>query len=367
MQPQAPWDSPAVHGKIYTIEYDLRTHLTPKGSPAIYDFLQTAEQTADLLLHDFCSAAIRGHALYVLDGKANSFVTMEANETGTAAIWSAVGTALRTAGQFVPPAAQKEQREDGSIGGGLPAEVAVFVDDVSTAHWPVNLAGRSNKHMPPFHDLDWGSLNLGMVPETFGALPFPVRHHLLSDILAPEFSAAAIKLAVLLNPVKVSAELAAAIKAKLQVGNKTVLYSVAAAALDGDGAATFTDGARDLTGMQGLALGTGSPLGRRTVFTDPGKDKPGWPAAAAAIWAPLVGSAAGTHWQATPWWWYNASQAGPDETGLVLGRYETTTRPSLVQVAFADHTSVFSANPALPAAAIQALAAAAGVHSYTPL
>ena len=69
----------------------------------------------------------------------------------------------------------------------------------------------------------------------------------------------------------------------------------------------------------------------------------------------------------SPWWWYNVSAAGPDESALVLGHYEGTALPSLVQVAFADHTSVFSGNPALPAAAIQALAAAAGVHSYTPV
>lgn len=76
-----------------------------------------------------------------------------------------------------------------------------------------------------------------------------MRHHLLSDLLAPGFSAGEVKLAVLLNPVRVSAELAAAIKTKLQVDGKPVLYSVAAAAVDGDGAATPADGARDLTGM----------------------------------------------------------------------------------------------------------------------
>ena len=48
MEPQSPWDSPAVRGKVYVIEYDLRTHLTPNGSPATYDWLQNAEQTADL-------------------------------------------------------------------------------------------------------------------------------------------------------------------------------------------------------------------------------------------------------------------------------------------------------------------------------
>ena len=245
-------------------------------------------------------------------------------------------------------------------------QVAVFSDDVSTAHWPVDLGTRTRK-LPPYHEPDWNDLNLAMAPATFGALPFPVRHYLLSDLLAPGFSAADIKLAVLLNPTRVSAKLAAAIKAKLQVGNKTVLYSVAVAAVDGDGVATMASGGRDLTGMRGLALGTGSALVRRTTFGDPGPGRPGWPAAAVAAWAPLVGTAAGTHWQATPWWWYNVSAAGPDESALVLGHYEGTALPSLVQVTFADHTSVFSGNPALPAAAIQAVAAAAGVHSYTPV
>ena len=83
------------------------------------------------LLHDFCSATIRGHALYVLDGKADSFVTMEANETGTAEIWASVGAALRISGKFVAASAQNKDSRGvgGGVGGGtgLPAEVSLFV------------------------------------------------------------------------------------------------------------------------------------------------------------------------------------------------------------------------------------------------
>ena len=61
------------------------------------------------------------------------------------------------------PAAGKGQQGVGgpvehplpSIGGkGFPAEVAVFVDDVSTAHWPVDRGARTRK-LPPFHDPDY--------------------------------------------------------------------------------------------------------------------------------------------------------------------------------------------------------------------
>ena len=87
------------------------------------------------LLHDFCSATIRGHALYVLDGKADSFVTMEANETGTAEIWASVGAALRVSGKFVAASTRNKDSRGGGggVGGGvdggtgLPAEVFTFI------------------------------------------------------------------------------------------------------------------------------------------------------------------------------------------------------------------------------------------------
>jgi hypothetical protein len=51
MQPQGPWDSPALHGKVYVIEYDLRTWLcTPTAG---YNFITTAARCSGLhsILH----------------------------------------------------------------------------------------------------------------------------------------------------------------------------------------------------------------------------------------------------------------------------------------------------------------------------
>ena len=124
MQPQAPWDSPLVHGKTYVIEYDLRTYLDapPGNTPASYDFLQTLQGTQDLMLHDFCSAAIRGHGLYILDSKASTFVNSapHSNNNGTIAVWAAVQTAVQTAALL---------KRDDTL---LAAEVAVFADDISS-------------------------------------------------------------------------------------------------------------------------------------------------------------------------------------------------------------------------------------------
>ena len=62
---------------------------------------------------------------------ANSFVTMEANETGTAEIWASVGAALRISGKFVAASAQNKDSRGvgGGVGGGtgLPAAVSLFV------------------------------------------------------------------------------------------------------------------------------------------------------------------------------------------------------------------------------------------------
>jgi hypothetical protein len=310
MQPQAPWDSPLVHGKVYVIEYDLRTYLDapPGNTPAAYDFLQTLEETADLILHDFCAAAIRGHGLYILDAKASTFVNSapHSDNNGTVAIWGAVQTAVGTAALF--------KRDDDD--NGLAAEVAVFVDDLSSAHWPLEISHprieRPLEHgmKPPTtttttkttapvssHDGSrgipgWPDLTLGMVPETFAPLPFPVRYHLLSDLLSSNFTASRIKLAILLNPVRISEDLATAIKQKLQVDGKTVLYSAGVAVVDGNGRRT-EDGGRKLTGLTGLVQGADPATGssstsitnRRTTFAAPGA---GWASAAAeAAWRPL--------------------------------------------------------------------------------
>ena len=311
MQPQAPWDSPIVHGKVYVIEYDLRTYLDapPGNTPAAFDFLQTLEETADLILHDFCAAAIRGHGLYILDAKASTFVNSapHSDNNGTVAIWDAVQTAVSTAALF------KRDNDDD-----LAAEVAVFVDDISSAHWPLEQGMKpptttttTKTTTPPVSSRDrsqgiagWPYLTLGLVPETFAPLPFPVRYHLLSDLLSSNFTASRIKLAILLNPTRISEDLATAIKQKLQVNGKTVLYSAGVAVVDGKGRRT-EDGGRNLTGLTGLAQGadpaTGSSSGssgitnRRTTFAAPGA---GWASAAAeAAWRPLEqAGAAGADW-----------------------------------------------------------------------
>ena len=317
MQPQAPWDSPGIHNKTYVIEYDLRTYLTP-CTTACYNFLQTAAETADLILHDLAAATIRGHALYILDPKASEFVDPDSNEsdpgTSTADIWGGVQRAIQTASLY-------RQLDTGAA---LTAEVGVFVDDVSTAHWPVNLGAEScaPPAPPPVGGADihsrvnetsegcysWPDLVLGEVGSTFGSLPFPVRYYLLSDLLVGDF--AAIKLAILLNPIQVSDELAAAIQTKLQDHGKTIVYVDAVATVDGDGKQSKAGRAQTLTGLAGLKQGADEAQQIRTTeFADPGLLAPSsvWPAAAQRVWKPLVGKTHGGRWPATPWWWCDRS------------------------------------------------------------
>ena len=94
-----------------------------------YNFLYTLEETADLLLHDFTSMAIRGHTAYIYDS--GSFWFSSDSENQTVAIWDAVHRAMRTAALY------RESPQS------LAAEVAVFIDDVSTAHWPVGLRAQT--------------------------------------------------------------------------------------------------------------------------------------------------------------------------------------------------------------------------------
>jgi hypothetical protein len=375
MQPQGPWDSPGVHGKTYVVEYDLRTYLTSCGV-SCYNFLATAEETADLILHDFAAATIRGHALYFLDPKASSFVDAKSNASdpgnSTTRIWDMVETAMQTASLY---------KQSGTAEA-LTAEVGVFVDDISTAHWPVNLGSDSCAAPPPppppaGEEQDpknsswrvgessegcysWPGLVLGNVGGTFGSLPFPVRYYLLSDLLVGNFSS--LKLAIFLNPVRVSDDLAAAIKTKLQVHGKTIVYVDAVAAVDGDGKLSDAGRVQTLTGLTGLTKGPDTKQQiRTTTFVDPASV---WPAAAQSAWKLLIGKTAGGRWPATPWFYYNVSVSTASEA-LVLGHYEGTNLPSLVQVNLKSHTAVYSANPALPTSAYLALALAAGVNNYT--
>ena len=63
-----------------------------------YNFLYTLEETADLLLHDFTSMAIRGHTAYIYDS--GSFWFSSDSENQTVAIWDAVHRAMRTAALY---------------------------------------------------------------------------------------------------------------------------------------------------------------------------------------------------------------------------------------------------------------------------
>jgi hypothetical protein len=228
------------------------------------------------------------------------------------------------------------------------------------APWTTDSSRERSRGIP-----GWPDLTLGQTPEIFGSMPFPVRYHLLSDLLSSNFSAVRIKLAILLNPTRISAALASAIRQKLQTDGKTVLYSAAVAVLDGSGRRT-EDGGQKLTGLTGLVQGTSGIKNRMTTFAAPGLN---WASASAqAVWQPLVGKEVGASWPATPWYYYNMSAAGPDEMATVLGHFEGTSLPSLVQVKLANHTAVFSSNPiatGVSTEAYLALALAAGVHSYT--
>jgi hypothetical protein len=305
--------------------------------------LDTLEETADLLLHDFTAIAIRGHGLYVYDSGSSDFSSDSENQT--VAIWDAVHRAMQSA----------SLHRESPQGQPLAAQVAVFIDDISTAHWPVGLRAQTAQDK----DRGWPNLCLDVGP--FASLPFPVRYHFMSDLLSSNFDAAPIKLAVLLNPLRVSKELAAVIKKKLHTDGKTVVYSVGAGVVDGEGKST-PDGGKELMGLAGLSAGQMNSQSRRTVFTapKPGNENGLWPPTAAEAWAPLVGALAGTRYPSTPWQYVNRTG---DDT-VVLGFYEGTKLPSLIRTTFATHSVVFSANPGLPKAAWNAIAAAAGVHSY---
>jgi hypothetical protein len=287
MIPQGPWDSPRVHAMTYVIEYDMRSWLAPNRT--LYRYVDSLAATADLLKHDMVTAAIHGHALYMDDGWVQMIVSD--SERDTQAVWDAVGDAVAAASLL---------RRTPALG--LVAEVAVFVDDLAAAHWPVGLGLRS--YTPT--DKAWAILCLERPVRALASLPAPVRVYTITDLLHPGFPVAGIKLAVLVNPLAINATVWAAAEAKLMAGNRTVLFSAAAGIIDGAGRYR-ADGGRAMTGLAGLTSGDASsvqPATRRTAFAA-APESDAWPAGAAKTWGALVGTASGTHFAASPWYYYD--------------------------------------------------------------
>lgn len=194
-----PHDSAAVRGKLWVIEDDTRTALSELGTSGRY--FTDATVTVNVLRRNLYISMLKKSAIYWLDLQSHGWFGRDDNDTMVAitdAIWNNTSHALSqwqtmlnssSVQQHVIPSTQPE--------------VAIFVDEISAGARPLLGLGAFEtallKH--PWQDL--------------AGIGAPVRVHLLSDLLNPNFTAKGIKMAVMLNAAMISAKLRKAIKTKL--------------------------------------------------------------------------------------------------------------------------------------------------------
>ena len=381
--PHGPWDSATANGKWWVVEDDSRTALDPL--PGNFKFAMTGEESADLLRRNALTALWHGHGLYFYDLNNQGYFGQPSRANVTAKIWEGVSSSIRAfhdeirnANASRPPAADHNplgvSARAGDMSGGSNAmvpEIAVFSDEASAARRVMIPAGEMPLGSNPAYGAFDSMLLSDALPVIAGA-GAAVRAFQLSDLLLPGLEWKHFRLCVFLNAFVVPPNISAAIKAKLQRPNTTLLWQYA------PGLYSSADGEPDparVSELLGIRLHRGEggiDLLTRLVPSD----------AALRSFNSLAkrGLEYGhrgccQQWpkQVDPWfyWTRNAGRRGmiPDSDVEVLGVLERANRSAagLVRAHHRDtgHYTIFSAAPGLPVALWRALAQAAGVHLFT--
>ena len=158
--PQGPWDTARLHGKMWVLENDQRTFFSDNVDK-LWGFCHTFEATITKLRRNTLIAAMHGVGQYLFDISGTHYSNASQPEA-TAALWKALGQIRAEAEAIIVPDASQQlsqvrarsENERGAGSGerngaaanatphiapqGLGAEVAVFTDDVSTVHWTVS-------------------------------------------------------------------------------------------------------------------------------------------------------------------------------------------------------------------------------------
>jgi hypothetical protein len=175
---------------------------------------------------------------------------------------------------------------------------------------------------------------------------------LVDDLRRAEMSR--YRLVIFLNCFHLTAAQRELIRRKVLNRNRTVIWCYAPGLFEGSAASA--EAMRELTGMR-LALGNpGERVRLRIVLTEAGRRfwSPGPSAPQASGPAPVIG-----HEHVWAQW-----VAVEDEHAICLGTLERGRQVVLARKAMGGWTSVFTANPVLPASFLRALVREAGVHLY---
>lgn len=326
-QPHGPADALAAANKLFVHEDDTRTALcamTPACTQDPFWIARNLSDTIAFIRRNGLTAALRGNGLYYFDLWDWGWYGRPDAPAASAALWRAISDVVGAA-----------QRLDLSHAAALRPQILVFVDEVSSAHTPVAGAAGPAAYAVASALLEGAAVELTLI----GA---PVRLRLLSDLLAPSFSAGDARFCIFLNAVALANETRVAIRAKLLGGGRTVVFFGAAGLFDADPSSLRANPnmVSNLTGIN-LTLGAGA----RSLLT--------------RVAAAAGGGAYGLDVPLAPWWF--ADDAGAE----TLGVYAADGSAGLVRKRFVDHTTVWSGSPGLPAALWRRLAQDAGAHVFS--
>ena len=346
-----PVDSLTLHKKMYVSEDDSRTVLTDTGG---WDrHVNTTEGTVNLIRRNMYSAMLHRQGLYWLDLASVGWWGRNDNASMVAATDAIWGNASHVLTQWqallISPALQAPVLP--------PAEVAIFVDEISAASRP--LLGRGGT-IPEGYTFERA---LQQQPwQDIAGIGAPVRVYLQSDLTHESFSFEEIKLAVFLNCFMIGAGVRQAVKLKLQNSNRTVAWVYAPGLLDADacgGAGACAPDAAASSDLVGLPLKmneTTVPLA--TIFE--AATATAGPALPAGVAGASYGDQLGS---VSPW----LSCVEAENEVIILGRYEAGDQPSVcwTQHTAANHSALFVGTPRPPTAFWRSVAESAGVHLYT--
>lgn len=320
---------------------------------ACVEHVNTTAATVHLLRRNMYTSMLHRQSVYWLDLMSKGWFGRDDNASmvaATDAIWGNGSHVLFQWQQLLALPARQTQVLP-------PAEVAIFVDEVSAAARP--LLGRGGT-IPLGYQFESA---LGQRPwQDIAGIGAPVRVFLLSDLLNPEFPAAEIKMAVFLNAFMLSLEMRTAIRSKLQVDGKLTTFVYTAGLFDTTtckvGACVPDIGAAsELIGLSVTMNEAAGPL--VTTFEDtriPSMAGPNLPLSLSNV---TYGERLGT---VSPR--FECGMADSLEWS-VLGRYESGAPAVCWGRLNSSASSVVIGAPRPPVALWRALAKSVGVHLYT--
>lgn len=341
MTAHGPIDSPTLHGKFWVIEDDTRTVL---AAPSALRFAADVNSTLNILRRNAYTAMLRQAGLYWLDLESQGWFGRPDNRStisATQQIWTMAVQVRRQWTRLLH--SQRLQTEL------LPAEVAIFVDELSAAAAP--LLGLN------------GAVSTGYTFETalirdpwhaLSGIGASVRVYLLSDLGLPNFPTDQFRLCVFLNAIAVPPATRLLVREKLQREQKSLVWVYAPGLLN-SGRANLS-AAVELTGLP-LRRGKGN-ASLVSVFVSSSSVRGTFDMPRLLANISYGGAISGP---VDPWIYADE----PANQGItVLARYQSGGQASIVTANKSGYASTFVGCPNPPVEFWRAIARAAGVHVF---